>query len=206
MDLKLIELSTGKENGTVSVSDALFGVDFNEALVHQVVTSYMNGGRSGTKGQKNRAAVRGGGAKPWNQKGTGRARAGTSRNPIWVGGGRAFPGHNRDFSQKVNRKMYRGAMRSIFSELQRAGRLIVVDDFKVEAPKTKEFNAKLATLNVSDALIVTEGFDEYLYLSARNLYNAEVSDVAGIDPVSLVGFQNVVMTQAAVKRLEEQLA
>jgi len=206
MDLKLIELSTGKENGTVSVSDALFGVDFNEALVHQVVTSYMNGGRSGTKGQKNRAAVRGGGAKPWNQKGTGRARAGTSRSPIWVGGGRAFPGHNRDFSQKVNRKMYRGAMRSIFSELQRAGRLIVVDDFTVEAPKTKEFNAKLATLNVTDALIVTEGFDEYLYLSARNLYNAEVSDVAGIDPVSLVGFQNVVMTQAAVKRLEEQLA
>ena len=206
MDLKLIELSTGKENGTVSVSDALFGVDFNEALVHQVVTSYMNGGRSGTKAQKNRAAVRGGGAKPWNQKGTGRARAGTSRSPIWVGGGRAFPGHNRDFSQKVNRKMYRGAMRSIFSELQRAGRLIVVDDFTVDAPKTKEFNAKLATLNITDALIVTEGFDEYLYLSARNLYNAEVSDVAGIDPVSLDGFQNVVMTQAAVKRLEEQLA
>ncbi|MEA3406289.1 MAG: 50S ribosomal protein L4 [Pseudomonadota bacterium] len=206
MDLKLIEVSTGKENGTVSVSDDLFGVDFNEALVHQVVTSYMNGGRSGTKAQKNRAAVRGGGAKPWNQKGTGRARAGTSRSPIWVGGGRAFPGHNRDFSQKVNRKMYRGAMRSIFSELNRAGRLIVVDDFTVEAPKTKEFKAKLASLNITDALVVTEGFDEYLYLSARNLYNAEVSDVAGIDPVSLVGFQNVVMTQAAVKRLEEQLA
>lgn len=206
MDLKLIELSTGKENGTVSVSDDLFGVDFNEALVHQVVTSYMNGGRSGTKAQKNRASVRGGGAKPWAQKGSGRARAGTSRSPIWVGGGRAFPGHNRDFSQKVNRKMYRGAMRSIFSELQRSGRLIIVDDFIVEAPKTKEFNAKLALLNVTDALIVTEVFDEYLYLSARNLYNAEVSDVAGIDPVSLVGFQNVVMTQAAVKRLEEQLA
>lgn len=206
MDLKLIELSTGKESGTVSVSDDLFGVDFNEALVHQVVTSYMNGGRSGTKGQKNRASVRGGGAKPWAQKGSGRARAGTSRSPIWVGGGRAFPGHNRDFSQKVNRKMYRGAMRSIFSELQRSGRLIIVDDFIVEAPKTKEFNAKLATLNVTDALIVTEVFDEYLYLSARNLYNAEVSDVAGIDPVSLVGYQNVVMTQAAVKRLEEQLA
>jgi len=206
MDLKLVEVSTGKENGTVSVSEALFGVDFNEALVHQVVTSYMNGGRSGTKAQKNRAAVRGGGAKPWNQKGTGRARAGTSRSPIWVGGGRAFPGHNRDFSQKVNRKMYRGAMRSIFSELNRTGRLIVVDDFTVEAPKTKEFKAKLAALNIDDALVVTEGFDEYLYLSARNLYNAEVSDVAGIDPVSLVGFQNVVMTQAAVKRLEEQLA
>lgn len=206
MDLKLIELSTGKEKGTISVSNDLFAVDFNEALVHQVVTSYINGGRSGTKGQKTRAEVRGGGAKPWAQKGTGRARAGTSRSPIWVGGGRAFPGHNRDFSQKVNRKMYRGAMRSIFSELQRSGRLIIVDDFSVEAPKTKEFKAKLAVLNVTDALVVTEGFDEYLYLSARNLYSAEVSDVSGIDPVSLVGFQNVVMTQAAVKRLEEQLA
>lgn len=206
MDLKLIELSTGKENGTVQVADSLFGVDFNEALVHQVVNAYMAAGRSGTKGQKNRAAVSGGGAKPWRQKGTGRARAGTTRSPIWVGGGRAFPGHNRDFSQKVNRKMYRGAMRSIFSELNRSGRLIVVDDFKVDAPKTKEFNAKLAPLNVNDVLIITEAFDEYLYLSCRNLYSAEVCDVAGIDPVSLVGFQNVVMTQGAVKRLEEQLA
>ncbi|MBF6059040.1 MULTISPECIES: 50S ribosomal protein L4 [Thiomicrorhabdus] len=206
MDLKLIELATGKENGTVSVSDALFGVDFNEALVHQVVTAYMNAGRAGTKGQKNRSAVSGGGAKPWRQKGTGRARAGTTRSPVWVGGGRAFPGHNRDFSQKVNKKMYRGAMRSIIAELNRSGRLIVVDDFKVEAPKTKEFKAKLAQLNVSDALVVTEGFDEYLYLSARNLYAADVCDAASIDPVSLVGFQNVVMTQGAVKQLEEQLA
>ncbi|WP_407701671.1 MULTISPECIES: 50S ribosomal protein L4 [Thiomicrorhabdus] len=201
-----MELATGKENGTVSVSDALFGVDFNEALVHQVVTAYMNAGRAGTKGQKNRSAVSGGGAKPWRQKGTGRARAGTTRSPVWVGGGRAFPGHNRDFSQKVNKKMYRGAMRSIIAELNRSGRLIVVDDFKVEAPKTKEFKAKLAQLNVSDALVVTEGFDEYLYLSARNLYAADVCDAASIDPVSLVGFQNVVMTQGAVKQLEEQLA
>jgi len=206
MDLKLIELSTGKESGSVQVSDSLFGVDFNEALVHQVVNAYMVAGRAGTKGQKNRAAVSGGGAKPWRQKGTGRARAGTTRSPIWVGGGRAFPGHNRDYSQKVNRKMYRGAMRSILSELNRSGRLIVVDDFKVDAPKTKEFNAKLSQLNIKDALIVTEAFDEYLYLSCRNLYSAEVCDVAGIDPVSLVGFQNVVMTQGAVKRLEEQLA
>ncbi|QKI88427.1 50S ribosomal protein L4 [Thiomicrorhabdus xiamenensis] len=206
MDLKLIELATGKENGTVSVSDALFGVDFNEALVHQVVTAYMNAGRAGTKGQKNRSAVSGGGAKPWRQKGTGRARAGTTRSPVWVGGGRAFPGHNRDFSQKVNKKMYRGAMRSIIAELNRTGRLIVVDDFKVDAPKTKEFKAKLAQLNVSDALVVTEGFDEYLYLSARNLYAADVCDAASIDPVSLVGFQNIVMTQGAVKQLEEQLA
>ncbi|MBO1923979.1 50S ribosomal protein L4 [Thiomicrorhabdus sp. 6S3-12] len=206
MDLKLIELATGKENGTVAVSDALFGVDFNEALVHQVVTAYMNAGRAGTKGQKNRSAVSGGGAKPWRQKGTGRARAGTTRSPVWVGGGRAFPGHNRDFSQKVNKKMYRGAMRSIIAELNRTGRLIVVDDFKVDAPKTKEFKAKLAQLNVSDALVVTEGFDEYLYLSARNLYAADVCDAASIDPVSLIGFQNVVMTQGAVKQLEEQLA
>jgi large subunit ribosomal protein L4 len=166
----------------------------------------MNAGRSGTKGQKNRAAVSGGGAKPWRQKGTGRARAGTTRSPVWVGGGRAFPGHNRDFSQKVNKKMYRGAMRSIVAELNRTGRLIVVDDFKVEAPKTKEFKAKLAQLNVSDALVVTEGFDEYLYLSARNLYAADVCDAASIDPVSLIGYQNVVMTQGAVKQLEEQLA
>lgn len=206
MELKLIELATGKENGTVAVSDALFGVDFNESLVHQVVTAYMNAGRAGTKAQKNRAAVSGGGAKPWRQKGTGRARAGTTRSPVWVGGGRAFPGHNRDFSQKVNRKMYRGAMRSILAELNRSGRLIVVDDFKVDAPKTKEFNAKMATLNIKDALIVTEVFDEYLYLSCRNLYSADVCDVASIDPVSLVGFENVVMTQGAVKRLEEQLA
>ncbi|WP_394700467.1 50S ribosomal protein L4 [Thiomicrorhabdus sp.] len=201
-----MELATGQENGTVSVSDALFGVDFNEALVHQVVTAYMNAGRAGTKGQKNRSEVSGGGAKPWRQKGTGRARAGTTRSPVWVGGGRAFPGHNRDFSQKVNKKMYRGAMRSILAELNRSGRLIVVDDFKVESPKTKEFKAKLAQLNVSDALVVTEGFDEYLYLSARNLYAADVCDAASIDPVSLIGFQNVVMTQGAVKQLEEQLA
>lgn len=206
MELKLIELATGKESGTVSVSDALFGTEFNEALVHQVVTAYMNGGRAGTKGQKNRAAVSGGGAKPWNQKGTGRARAGTSRSPIWIGGGRAFPGHNRDFSEKVNKKMYRGAMCSIVAELNRSGRLVVVDDFKVDAPKTKEFKAKLAQLNVKDALVVTEGFDEYLYLSSRNLYSADVCDVSSIDPVSLIGFQTIVITQAAVKQLEEQLA
>ena len=206
MELKLIELATGKESGAVSVSDALFGTEFNEALVHQVVTAYMNGARAGTKSQKNRAAVRGGGAKPWNQKGTGRARAGTSRSPIWVGGGRAFPGHNRDFSEKVNKKMYRGAMRSIVAELNRSGRLVVVDDFKVDAPKTKEFKAKLAQLSVKDALVITEGFDEYLYLSSRNLYSADVCDVASIDPVSLIGFQTIVITQAAVKQLEEQLA
>ncbi len=205
MDLKLIELSSGKEAGAVQVNEGVFGVEFNESLVHQVVTAYMAGGRSGTKAQKNRSAVSGGGAKPWAQKGSGRARAGTSRSPIWVGGGRAFPGHNRDFSQKVNRKMYRGAMRSIFSELARTGRLIVVDDFKIDAPKTKEFKSKVANLNVKDVLIVTEGFDEYLYLSSRNLYSAGVCDVESLDPVSLVGFQSVVVTQAAVKKIEENL-
>jgi len=206
MDLKLIELASGKEAGTVEVSEAVFGTEFNESLVHQVVNAYLAGARSGTKGQKNRSAVRGGGAKPWAQKGSGRARAGTSRGPIWIGGGRAFPGHNRDFSQKVNKKMYRGAMKSIFSELARTERLVVVDDFKIEAPKTKDFVAKLNTLNLKDALVITEGFDEYLYLSARNLYHADVCDVASIDPVSLVGFKSIVVTQGAIKQLEEKLA
>uniref|UniRef100_UPI00167C0502 50S ribosomal protein L4 n=1 Tax=Hydrogenovibrio crunogenus TaxID=39765 RepID=UPI00167C0502 len=201
-----MELASGKEAGSVKVSEAIFGAEFNEALVHQVVNAYLAGARSGTKGQKNRSAVRGGGAKPWAQKGSGRARAGTSRGPIWIGGGRAFPGHNRDFSQKVNKKMYRGAMKAIFSELARTERLVVVDDFKIEAPKTKDFVAKLNTLNLKDALVITEGFDEYLYLSARNLYHADVCDVASIDPVSLVGFKSIVVTQGAIKQLEEKLA
>ncbi|WP_006459610.1 50S ribosomal protein L4 [Thiomicrospira aerophila] len=206
MELKMIELATGNQKGSVGVSDAVFGVDFNETLVHQVVVAYMAGARSGTKKQKTRSEVRGGGIKPWRQKGTGRARAGTIRSPLWVGGGRAFPGQNRDFSQKVNKKMYRGAMKSILSELNRNGRLIVVDDFKVEAPKTREFKAKLAQLGVTDVLVVTEAFDEYLYLSSRNLYQADVCDVASIDPLSLVGFKNVVVTQGAIKQLEEKYA
>jgi len=206
MELNMIELATGNQKGSVGVSDAVFGVDFNETLVHQVVVAYMAGARSGTKKQKTRSEVRGGGIKPWRQKGTGRARAGTIRSPLWVGGGRAFPGQNRDFSQKVNKKMYRGAMKSILSELNRNGRLIVVDDFKVDAPKTREFKAKLAQLGVSDVLVVTEAFDEYLYLSSRNLYQADVCDVASIDPLSLVGFKNIVMTQGAIKQLEEKYA
>ncbi|UQB42009.1 50S ribosomal protein L4 [Thiomicrospira microaerophila] len=206
MELKMIELATGASAGVVNVSESVFGVDFNESLVHQVVVAYMAGARSGTKSQKTRSEVRGGGIKPWRQKGTGRARAGTIRSPIWVGGGRAFPGQNRDFSQKVNKKMYRGAMRSILSELSRAGRLIIVDDFKVDAPKTRDFKSKLANLGVTDALVVTEAFDEYLYLSARNIYKADVTDVASVDPLSLVGFKNVILTQGAVKQLEEKFA
>lgn len=206
MELKMIELATGKEAGKIGVSAEVFGVDFNESLVHQVVVSYMAGARSGTKSQKTRAEVRGGGIKPWRQKGTGRARAGTIRSPIWVGGGRAFPGHNRDFSQKVNKKMYRGAMRSILSELNRTGRLVVVDDFKIDAPKTRDFKAKLQSLGVTDVLVVTEAFDEYLYLSARNIYHADVCDAASVDPLSLVGFKSVIMTQGAIKQLEEKFA
>lgn len=206
MELKMIELATGKEAGKVGVSEGVFGADFNESLVHQVVVAYMAGARSGTKAQKTRSEVRGGGIKPWRQKGTGRARAGTIRSPLWVGGGRAFPGHNRDFSQKVNKKMYRGAMRSILSELSRSGRLVVVDDFKVDAPKTREFKANLQKLGVTDALVVTEAFDEYLYLSARNVYHADVCDAASVDPLSLVGFKTIIMTQGAVKQLEEKFA
>lgn len=206
MELKMIELATGNEGGNVAVSDEVFGVDFNESLVHQVVVAYMAGARSGTKKQKTRSEVRGGGIKPWRQKGTGRARAGTIRSPLWVGGGRAFPGHNRDFSQKVNKKMYSGAMRSILSELNRSNRLIVVDDFKVDAPKTRDLKSKLLALGLTDALIVTEAFDEYLYLSSRNIYKVDVSDVTSIDPLSLVGFEKVVMTQGAIKQLEEKFA
>lgn len=206
MELRMIELATGKEAGKVGVSEGVFGADFNESLVHQVVVAYMAGARSGTKAQKTRSEVRGGGIKPWRQKGTGRARAGTIRSPLWVGGGRAFPGHNRDFSQKVNKKMYRGAMRSILSELSRSGRLVVVDDFKVDAPKTREFKANLQKLGVTDALVVTEAFDEYLYLSARNVYHADVCDAASVDPLSLVGFKTIIMTQGAVKQLEEKFA
>ena len=206
MDIKVINGNTGESAGTLAVNDQVFGVAFNEPLVHQVVIAYMAKARAGTKAQKNRSEVSGGGAKPWRQKGTGRARAGSIRSPIWVGGGRAFPNKPRDYSQKVNKKMFRAAMRSILSELARTGRLIVVDDFKVDAPKTKQFVAKMNQLGVKDALVVTEGFDEYLFLASRNLYNADATDVNGVDPVSLIGYETVVMTQGALKQLEEKLA
>jgi len=161
---------------------------------------------SGTKAQKNRAAVSGGGAKPWAQKGTGRARAGTSRSPIWVGGGRAFPGHNRDFSQKVNRKMYRGALQCIMSELVRQDRLVVVDEFTVGEPKTKAVAAKLKELDLTNVLIVTDSVDENLYLGSRNLPKVDVRDADGVDPVSLIAFEKVLVTVPALKKLEEALA
>ena len=199
-----LQLHNSKEK--ISVSDAVFGADYNESLVHQLVTAYMAAGRAGTKAQKNRSAVRGGGAKPWRQKGTGRARAGTIRSPLWRSGGVTFAAQPRDFTQKVNRKMYRAGIRSILSELTRQGRLVVVDDITVDAPKTKQLIGKLDDLGVSKSLIVTETGDEKLYLSARNIPNVEVTDVAGLNPVNLVRFEHVVATVGAVRAIEEWLS
>ena len=193
------------KNSKVELADSSFAVAFNEPLVHQVVTAYLAGARAGTKAQKTRSQVRGGGAKPWRQKGTGRARAGTIRSPIFTGGGRAFAARPRDFSQKVNRKMYRGAMRSVLSELIRQERLLLTEKFGVSAPKTKELKTKLDELQVKNVLIVVEGFDENLCLAARNLVHVDVLEADTVDPVSLVGHENVVMTVAAAKMLEERL-
>lgn len=200
-----MKLKLQGSNGTVELNDSSFGVAYNEPLVHQVVTAYLAGARQGTKAQKNRSQKRGGGTKPWRQKGTGRARAGTIRSPIWTGGGRTFAARPRDYDQKVNRKMYRGAMRSVLSELIRQERLLLLDEFGVSAPKTKELKAKLKDLEVSNVLIVVEGFDENLALAARNLVNIDVLEADNVDPVSLVGHDNVVMTVAAAKQLEERL-
>jgi large subunit ribosomal protein L4 len=201
-----MELSLKDAKGALEVSDATFGREFNEALVHQVVVAFGAGARQGTKAQKTRAEVRGGGKKPWRQKGTGRARAGTIRSPIWVGGGRTFAAKPRDFDQKVNKKMYRGAIRSILSELVRQDRLVVVEKFAVETPKTKELLAKLNEFELKDVLIVTADLDENLFLASRNLYKVDVRDVQGIDPVSLIAFDKVLITAEAVKQLEEALA
>jgi len=192
---------------SMDVADAVFGQDFNEALVHQVVVAYLAAGRAGTHAQKNRAAVRGGGSKPWRQKGTGRARAGTIRSPIWRGGGKTFAATTRDYSQKVNKKAYRAAIRSILSELLRQERLVVVDSFAVTAPKTRELVAKLTDMGLQERLlIVHDAPDENLYLAARNLPQVEVVDTVIADPVSLVGFDKILMTAAALRQFEEKLA
>jgi len=200
-----MKLSLQGKKSSIEVADAAFGAAFNEPLVHQVVTAYLAGARAGTKAQKRRSDVRGGGAKPWRQKGTGRARAGTSRSPIWVGGGRTFAARPRDFTQKVNRKMYRGAMCAMLSELVRQKRLLVMDEFGVSAPKTKELRVKLQELGTENALIVVEGFDENLWLAARNLPHVEVLEARSINPASLAKYDQVVMTVAVVKILEERL-
>ncbi|WP_077340501.1 50S ribosomal protein L4 [Pseudocolwellia agarivorans] len=201
-----MELALKDASGALQVSETTFGREFNEALVHQVVVAYAAGSRAGTRAQKTRSEVSGGGKKPWRQKGTGRARAGTTRGPIWRSGGVTFAAKPQDHSQKVNRKMYRGAIASILSELVRQERLIVVENFAVETPKTKELVAKLNALELKDVLIVTPEVDENLFLSARNLYKVDVRDVDGIDPVSLVGFEKVLMTATAVKQIEEMLS
>jgi len=192
-------------SGSVDVAEVAFGADFNEPLVHQVVTAYLAGSRSGTKAQKNRAAVRGGGTKPWRQKGTGRARAGTIRSPIWVGGGRTFAAKPRNYDQKVNKKMYRAALRSVFSELVRQDRLVVVKDLELEAPKTRLLVGKLKELALDSVLILNEGFDEKLFLAARNLQNVGICDAASIDPVVLIRFDKVLVTSPALKLIEERL-
>lgn len=189
----------------VQVSDLTFGAEFNESLIHQAVVAFMAGSRQGTRAHKNRSDVNGGGRKPWRQKGTGRARAGTIRSPIWRGGGKTFASRPQDHTQKLNKKMYRGALRSILSELVRQERLVVVEQFTVDAPKTKEMVARLKTLSVDNALVVADEVDQNLYLAARNIPHVDVRDVQGVDPVSLVAHEKVIMTTAAIKKFEEVL-
>ena len=200
--MKLKFASGGAE---LAVSDETFGREFNEALVHQVVTAYRNAGRSGTKAQLTKAEVRGGGRKPRPQKGGGTSRAGSIRSPIWVGGGRAFAAKPRDFAQKVNKKMYRGAIQSMLSELARQDRLIVAQDFTVDAPKTKQVAEKLKKLKLESVLIIVEGIDEKLFLGARNLKHVEVLPVSSLNPLSLASYDKVLMTVGAVKLIEERL-
>lgn len=191
---------------SLKLSDAAFAREYNESLVHQVVTAVLAGARSGTRAQKTRSDVRGGGTKPWRQKGTGRARAGTIRSPIWRGGGKAFAARPQDHSQKVNRKMYRAAMCAILSELIRQERLVVVDAISVDEPKTCKLVDQLKKLDLDDVLIVSDAPDENLYLAARNLYSVSVCDIDNADPASLVGFEKVLITVPAMQKLEERLA
>jgi large subunit ribosomal protein L4 len=201
-----MELKLHDSASTLAVNDGVFGADYNEGLVHQVVTAYLAGGRSGTKAQKTKGEVSGGGKKPWRQKGTGRARAGSIRSPLWRGGGRTFAARPRDFSQKVNRKMYRGAMRSILSELNRQGHLMVADAFAVAEPKTKSLLQRLQEVGSQDILIITEAVQDALFLSARNLPKVAVCDVESLNPVVLLTHQKVLVTAPAVKLLEAWLS
>jgi len=205
MELTLITATGKPSKKTVEVSDVNFACDFNESLIHQTVVAYLAGGRAGTRAHKTRAEVRGGGKKPWRQKGTGRARSGTIRSPLWRTGGRTFAAKPQDHSQKLNKKMYRAAIRSILSELVRQERLLVIDDFKMEAPKTKELAEKFSALGVEKALLVANEPNEALFLSVRNLFKFDVCDVKSLDPVSLVGFEKIIMTVSAIGQLEESL-
>jgi len=200
-----MNLSLATEGGSVELSEVAFAREFNEALVHQVVTAYLAGARQGTKAQKNRSDVSGGGRKPWRQKGTGRARSGSIRSPIWRGGGATFAARPQDHSQKVNRKMYRGALRCILSELIRQDRLIACESFSIDAPRTKALVEQLKGLNLDNVLIISDAVDENLYLAARNLKNVDVRDVEAVDPVSLISYEKVLVTVGALKKLEESL-
>ncbi len=200
-----MELVVKDANTALTVSETTFGREFNEALIHQVVVAYAAGARQGTRAQKTRAEVAGSGKKPWRQKGTGRARAGDAQSPIWRSGGVTFAAKPQDHSQKVNKKMYRGAIKSILSELVRQDRLVVMEKFEIDAPKTKVLVNKLKELDLDDVLIVTANLDENLFLAARNLYKVDVRDAQGIDPVSLIAFKKVMMTVDAVKQIEEML-
>jgi large subunit ribosomal protein L4 len=201
-----MELTLHKDSKKITVSETAFAREFNEALVHQVVVAYMSGGRAGTRKQKTRAEVRGGGAKPWKQKGTGRARAGTSRSPLWRKGGIIFAARPQDHSQKVNKKMYRGAMQAILSELIRQNRLLLVDEISVNTPKTKQLVEKLKGLELDNVLLVTESQDINLHLAARNLHTVDVVDSNGLNPVDLIRFDKVLMTVDSIKNVERMLA
>lgn len=205
MELSIAKPGNGASAGTVQVSDVAFAREFNEDLVHQVVTAYLAGARQGTRAQKTRSEVSGGGKKPWRQKGTGRARAGTIRSPLWRTGGVTFAAKPQDYTQKVNRKMYRAALRSILSELARQERLVVVEDLVLAEPKTKLLVKALGEYGLSGALVVTEEVTGNLYLAARNLHDVDVRDAGGVDPVSLIGYEKVVVTVAALKKFEELL-
>jgi large subunit ribosomal protein L4 len=200
-----MKLKSVNGGATLQVSEAAFGHKFNESLVHQVLTAYRNAGRAGTKAQKSRAEVRGGGRKPYAQKGTGQARAGSNRSPIWVGGGKTFAAKPRDFEQKVNRKMYRGALRSMLSELARTERLLVTDGIQLSEPKTKLLASQLKEWSLPSVLIVVEATDQKLALAARNLPHVEVLEVTALNPVSLAAYDKVLMTVGAVKLIEERL-
>jgi large subunit ribosomal protein L4 len=206
LNLNISEPGKGVSDRAVELSESTFGRQFNEALVHQVVVAYMAGARQGTRAQKTRSEVNGGGRKPYRQKGTGRARAGTIRSPIWRGGGVTFANKTQDFSQKVNRKMYRGAMQSILSELIRQDRMLVTEDFAVDSPKTKQVQSLLNEFALDNVLIVVEDVDDNLYLGTRNLRNVDVIDVQGVNPVNLIGFDKVLFTVGALKKAEELLA
>ncbi len=200
-----MELTVNGSGSKVSLSQTAFGREFNESLVHQVVTAYLAKARQGSKKQKTRSEVSGGGKKPWKQKGSGRARAGTIRSPLWRGGGKAFAAVPRDFAQKVNKKMYRAAMQSILSELARQGRLVLVDSLVVEQPKTKIFADKLKGLDLTSVLIVADSVDENLYLASRNIPAVSVCDAVAVDPVSLISYEKVMLTVPALKKIEEML-